>query len=82
MFSAINFLTADDPPAYLVYGPIENKPSTPETNQGDGIHHPTFGNVFKAKADALGVECYVRCKGDDVRNSPPEMEFLKKHLRM
>jgi acetyl esterase len=80
--AAINFVTADDPPAYMIFGPIENKPSTPNTSSGDGIHHPSFGNALKAKMDALGIECYVRCKGDDVKNFPPEMEFLKRHLRM
>jgi len=79
--ASINHVTADDPPAYFVYG-IENKPSTPETDVSNGIHHPTFGNLMKEKMDALGIECHVRCIGDDPAPFPTELQFLRKHLRM
>ena len=82
--SAINFLTADDPPAYLFYS--EDKgPLPPNAAPGQGIHHPNFGVVLKEKMDALKIECVLRHR-DDLAGKPganPQIEaaeFFKKHL--
>ncbi len=61
--SAINHLTADDPPI-LVYFSQRNDP-LPENSTGEQhIHHPKFGFVLKEKADKLGVECTVLLRED------------------
>lgn len=74
----INFVIPGDPPAYLTYTQ-ENVPTTPETNENTGIHHPTFGHVLKQKMDAVGIECVVRC-GVAPPGSPDEIDWLLKHL--
>ena len=75
----INFVSAGDPPAYLTYSQ-QNLPTTPETNEGTGIHHPTFGYLLKEKMDELGIECVVRC-GVTPPGEPAEIDWLLKHLR-
>jgi hypothetical protein len=81
--AAINFVSAGDPPVYLTYTQ-ENVPTTPETDQGTGIHHPTFGYLLKEKMDALGIECVVRCgvqrAADKPYHSDEEIAWLTKHL--
>jgi acetyl esterase len=77
--AAINLVGPGDPPVYLTYSQ-ENLPSTPETPEGPGIHHPTFGFLLKEKMDALGIECVVRC-GVTPPGEPDEIDWLLKHLR-
>ena len=80
----INFVGPGDPPAYLTYTQ-ENLPTTPDTNQGTGIHHPTFGYLLKEKMDALGIDCVVRCAvpraPNEPHDSPEEIAWLLKHLQ-
>ena len=79
----INFVGAGDPPAYLTYSQ-ENVPTTPDTNQGTGIHHPTFGYLLKEKMDALGIDCVVRCGVNRPQHAPyhsaEELAWLRQHL--
>ncbi|MGH2354234.1 MAG: alpha/beta hydrolase fold domain-containing protein [Chloroflexota bacterium] len=75
----INFVTADDPPAYLTYAQ-EHRPTTPETDQNTGIHHPTFGVLLNERMDAVGVECVVRC-GVTPPGAPDEIGWLRRHLQ-
>ncbi len=77
--SAINYLTRDDPPAWLHYS--EPKGSLPaDAAPGQGIHHPNFGTFLKKKLDALGIECLVRHR-DDGGNADRELvEFFRKHF--
>ncbi|MBI3972592.1 MAG: alpha/beta hydrolase [Chloroflexi bacterium] len=76
--SPINYVTADDPPVYMTYRQ-ENVPLPPDADEGTGIHHPTFGEVLKAKLDALGIECTVRC-GVTGPGDPAEIAFLRRYL--
>jgi acetyl esterase/lipase len=60
--SAVTHLTADDPPAFLVY----NEPDQPlpaSAGPGDGIHHPRFGIFLKEKMDALKIGCELTYPG-------------------
>ena len=79
----MTFVGPGDPPAYLTYTQ-ENIPTTPETDQPTGIHHPTFGYLLKEKMDALGIECIVRCGVHRPTNgpyhSPEEVAWLRQHL--
>jgi hypothetical protein len=75
--SPINYLTADDPPAYLSYNHADT-PLSPDTSAGFGIHHVTFGKVLKERMDPLKIECVVRWKGDP--GGPTEEDFYMKHL--
>lgn len=78
--SPINYVTADDPPVYLVYRQA-NAPLPPDAEAGPGIHHPQFGVVLKQRLDALGIECVLRC-GDEPREQPTVLGFLRQHLRV
>jgi NUDIX domain len=77
--AAINLVAPGAPPAYLTYSQ-ENVPTTAETPEGAGIHHPTFGYLLKEKMDALGLECVVRC-GVTPPGAPDEIDWLLRHLR-
>jgi hypothetical protein len=81
--AAINLVGPGDPPAYLTYSQ-ENIPTTDDTDQGTGIHHPTFGYLLKEKMDAFGIECVVRCGVERRANSPyhsqEEIDWLRRQL--
>jgi acetyl esterase len=66
--SAVNHLTADDPPVFLYYSRSNTPP--PPGDLGTGIHHPRFGYFLKEKMDKLGIECIVKIK-DDYEGKPP-----------
>ncbi len=56
-FSAINHLSADDPPIMLGYNQLE-------MGKG-GVHGGAFGLKFKEKADAVGMnKCYLEISKD------------------
>ena len=82
--SAINYVTADDPPVWMFYN--EPKGPLPENAKpGQGIHHPKFGDALKEKLDPLKIECVLR-HADDYkgkgRNAAADMvEFFQKHFR-
>jgi len=78
--AAINYLTADDPPAYTFY----NEPRGPlpdDAKPGQGIHHINFGTYLKEKADPLKVEVIVRHQ-DERPAQTEQIDFLKKHLKV
>lgn len=77
--AALNLVGPGCPPTYLVYNHA-NLPTTPQTGEAEGIHHPTFGVELKKKMDEFKLECYLRSYGDDLTGFPTEMEFLSKHL--
>ena len=53
--SPIHLATADDPPAFLIYGGrLDNIPLPEDAPHGVRIHHPYFGKVLKDKLDKLG----------------------------
>ena len=63
----INYLTADDPPAFLFYNE-PNRPLPADAKPGQGIHHPKFGEKLKEKMDALKIECVLKHQDDYRRN--------------
>jgi len=86
--SAINYLTADDPPVFLYYaepyGPLK-----PNAKPGTGIHHPNFGIKLKEKMDELKIECIMKHKDDyereggnvNERMNKDMVRFFVKHLK-
>lgn len=81
--SAINYLTADDPPVFLyyteAYGPLPAK-----AKPGAGIHHPNFGVKLKEKMDPLKIECILKHKDDYERDggnvNEDMVKFFVKYL--
>jgi acetyl esterase len=76
--NAIDFVSRGGPPAYLIYRHGRATPTDQDMNAA--IHHPIFGLRLKERMDAHGIECHLRCVGDDVEPFPTEIEFLRKHL--
>ena len=68
--SSINYVSAGDPPVFMWYTQ-PNKPLTADSTANQAIHHPKFGQVLKAKLDALGIECIIRY-GDDYEGETVE----------
>lgn len=85
--SALNYVSADDPPVILFYfEPDVELP--PDAAPGKGIHHPRFGAALKAMLDPLGVECILRHDNDYRDREFPRQAmfgdlvgFLVAHLR-
>lgn len=60
--SALEHVTSDDTPAYMVYyQPNVRLPD--DANPRDGGHHPAFGVKLKEALDAAGVEAIVVIQG-------------------
>lgn len=81
----INYLTADDPPVFLLYNEADG-PLPADAKPGAGIHHPNFGKKLKEKMDALRIECVLKHQ-DDYRKSGgnPSADmasFFQKHFNM
>lgn len=84
--SALNHLSADDPPVILFYS--EPNDLLPEAARpGKGIHHPRFGAALKAMLDPLGIECILRHNDDYRGQEHPELamygdlvDFFAKYL--
>jgi acetyl esterase/lipase len=83
--SAINYVSADDPPVFMFYSDPKG-PLPPDAAPGAGIHHPKFGEALKEKLDPLGIECVLRHR-DDYKGNPNEqmnremVEFFLKHFQ-
>ena len=61
--SPINYLTADDPPVWVVYRePFGDLPA--DAKPGQGIHHPRFGTELKMRMESLGIDCIVKHSTD------------------
>jgi acetyl esterase len=82
--SAINYLTADDPPVFLYYDESD-APLPPGAPAGAGIHHPIFGRKLKEKMDALHLECVLKHRNDYPRGpgnvNQDVVDFFVKHLQ-
>lgn len=81
--SAINYVTADDPPVLAFYAePKGDLP--PDARPGQGIHHPRFGEALKKKMDPLKIECVLLHREDYRRgrgNIHEDMvAFFQKHF--
>ena len=88
--SPIDLVDRGAPPVFMFYS-IPNGPITAQTGRNDAIHHPTFGNLLKAKLDRLGIECVIRygdqipgsVKDEKIMNVDPEMvAFFRRHFDM
>ncbi|GEP42597.1 alpha/beta hydrolase [Brevifollis gellanilyticus] len=76
-FSAINHVTADDPPVMVQNPRVDPLPAA---NQGIAIHHAIFGVKLKEKADAVGAKCILRLQDKPDATPDPE-SFLIDHLK-
>lgn len=74
----IKHVSKDDPPFYFQYGVPDELNDT--TSLGAVVHHPRHGQLFKKKADSLGIECHVTYPGGPKAKLSSE-QFLIKHLR-
>ncbi|MBN1518417.1 alpha/beta hydrolase [Candidatus Sumerlaeota bacterium] len=80
--SAIDFVTPDDPPMLLSYnGELDATPLPAKTPLQKIIHHPRFGELFKQKMDAAGVECILGYREAPIRHEQI-IEFLCDQLRL
>lgn len=61
--SAINYVSADDPPVFMFYSEAKG-PLPEDAKPGQGIHHPKFGEALKEKLDPLKIECILRHADD------------------
>ncbi len=77
--SAINHVSADDPPTYMNYGMAPGDP-IPEGDRATGwkVHHVIFGMTLKEKLDALGVEAHLNYPGADTKYQSPGDFFIAK----
>jgi len=78
--SAINLITADDPPVYMSYNnaPGDPLPAEPKKAQSIRTHHVNFGLKLKEKLDSMGVENYLHYPGNDTPYPRIEDFFIKK----
>jgi acetyl esterase/lipase len=73
--SPIHHASAGDPPVILFYTEPD-EPLPAGARPGQGIHHPRFGAVLKARLDPIGVECVVRHTRDfPAKDDPDEAKF-------
>jgi acetyl esterase len=82
--SASALLTKDAAPVFLYYS-MPNKPVSPQTPQGERMHHPIFGFYLKEQMDKTGVECVMHLKDDYGDNPGPlwhqdMVRFFVKHF--
>lgn len=76
------YVTADDPPSFLVYsGPLDDVPLPDTVTTGKLIHHPYFGKALKEKLDELGIENEFRY-GFDPRSKKTIPEYLMTQFGM
>ncbi len=64
-YSAIDIVTADDPPIFMSYGmsPDAKLPSDPKKVRGWLIHHVNLGLALKERTDALNLETHLMYPG-------------------
>jgi len=73
----IEHITKDDSPVYFQYGVPDEL--SDKTSVGAVVHHPRHGQLFKKKADDLGIECHIQYPGGPKPTLSSE-QFLIKHL--
>jgi hypothetical protein len=78
--SALNHVTKNAPPTFMLQFPLGGTPLPEKTDVNYSIHHPEFGVMLKEKLDAAGVENVLQTKGD---GSDPDAfwKFLVAHLK-
>jgi acetyl esterase len=82
--SALNHITKDDPPAFLIHPerPEEwdGKPLPPGTKQSKYTHHVAFGEFFRKEYEKLGLKC--RLNGQQDVSVEQEINWLKKYFNL
>lgn len=79
-FSALNFVSPDDPPLYLRYSyPLAGTPLSPDTSTSVSIHHPMFGKLMCDRYAKLGLECVLSAKDQPAAES--SWTFIRRILR-
>ncbi|PHQ34875.1 alpha/beta hydrolase [Rhodopirellula bahusiensis] len=66
-YSAIDIVTADDPPIFMSYGssPGSKPPTDPKRLRGWLIHHVNLGIALKEKTDAIKHEAHLKYPGSE-----------------
>ena len=75
--SPINYLSADDPPAFLFYGEGPPVPLPADAPENLVIHHAQFGVVLKERMQALGLRSEVRTVAGAGRRDATFTEMLQ-----
>ena len=75
--SPISHVTKDDPPVFLSY----KKPDAVPVIEGDGIHHAGFGLLLEEKCKAVGIDCYLQIRGNELVRLSKDA-FIKKILQL
>lgn len=79
--SALNYLSADDPPMYLKHGgALDNVPLPADASYGLSIHHPMFGKLLKDRYEELEIDCHHAYGGHQPEID--EITFLKRVFGM
>jgi arylformamidase len=76
-FSAINHVSAGDPPVLISNPRVDPLPAT---SPGSAIHHAIFGVKLKERTDAAGAPCILRIQETPEATPEPEA-FLLEHLK-
>lgn len=77
--SPTTYVTADDPPTFLLYGSrLDDAPLPENADFNDSIHHARFGLLIKQQCDALGVPCYFAYRGHEAKID--QSEFYERYL--
>ena len=77
--SAINLVSADDPPVFLYYS--EPKGALPDDSEpGKGIHHPNFGVALREALEPLGIACAVRHRDDYRGPDKPQAALIREMI--
>jgi acetyl esterase/lipase len=76
-FSAMNHVSADDPPVLISHPRVDPLPAA---SAGSAIHHAIFGAKLKEKCDAAGVSCVLLIQEKADPAVPAPEAFLLEHL--
>ncbi len=81
--SALNHITKDDPPVFLIYPERledwDGKPLPSGTKQSKYTHHVAFGKYFKNKYEKLELKCRLNAQKDI--SVQQEIDWLKKFFK-
>jgi acetyl esterase len=83
----VTYLTADDPPALMMYT-YPNAEVTPDSSVALMVHHPKFGIALQERMEPLGIACIVQYRdpqtGATVRHGggPPvaAVDFMREQF--
>ena len=76
--SALDLMTADDPPLFMRYSMAPDDPVPTEKAQGWKVHHVIFGLKLKEMMDELGVEADLKYPGAQTKYESLAAFFITK----